>query len=182
MNLIVTAKVESGKTEWCTKYSRWLAARGLTVGGVLCPEVRSGYTRIGYDIVDIQTGRKAVFGRLVSKADFPGERVGNYVVSHAGLKFAELAIKEAVESGCNVVFIDEVGHLELAGRGLTKSANTAYRTAYNTVSVVRKSLLTAFLEHFRLEDPPIGFIIKDLESDTSYPFPGKEIRYRSMCK
>lgn len=141
------------------------------MGGVLCREVRDNDTRIGYDIVDILTGRSTVFGRLASKADFTGERVGNYLINQKGLKFADLTIQGAVENRCEMVFIDEVGHLELGGRGIIEAVYTAYQKAPNTTTVVRKSLLTGFLEHFRLEGLPIRFSIKDLESDMSYPLP-----------
>jgi molybdopterin-guanine dinucleotide biosynthesis protein A len=168
MNLIVTGEVQSGKTTWCRRYSRWLAARHFSVGGILCPEVRSKSTRIGYDILDIQSNRVAAFGRVasVAEADFAGDTVGSYIISYEGLKFAARAIQTAVENKCDVVFIDEIGHLELAGRGVIMPARKAYQAARNTVSVVRKSLLSAFLELFQ-QQPAVLFTIKDIAHNTS---------------
>lgn len=174
MNLIVTGKVQSGKTTWCTKYSHWLLEQGFTVGGVLCPEARNNDIRIGYDITDIQTNRSVMFGRFASEDDFPGELVGDYLISYEGIEFAKRAIQKALENRCDVVFVDEVGHLELAGKGIIESARIAYQKVLNTTIVVRKSLFTAFLEYFRLADPQIMFSVKDLELDISYPLPEKE--------
>ncbi len=169
MNLIVTGKVKTGKTTWCTKYSQWLLQRKFTVGGILCPEARSNNIRIGYNIVDVQTNQSVPFARVTSEAAFPGEPVGNYLISYEGLEFANRAIKNALENRCDMVFIDEVGHLELAGKGTIESVRTAYRKAPNTTIVVRESLLGRFFEYFYLIDSSIGFSIKDLELDTTYP-------------
>ena len=169
MNLVVTGKVRTGKTTWCTKYSQWLLERKFTVGGILCLEARNNDSRIGYNIVDIQTNQVVLFGRVASEAEFPGVPVGDYLISYEGLEFAKRAIQKALEHRCHIVFLDEIGHLELAGRGIMESARAAYRKAPNTVIIVRKSLLTAFFEYLHLTDPQIGFIVKDLEFDSSYP-------------
>ncbi len=120
-------------------------------------------------MVDVQTGRSVIFGRFASEANFDGEPVGNYLISYEGLEFANRAIQKALENKCDMVFIDEVGHLELAGNGIIESARTAYQEAPNTTTVVRKPLLTEFFECFHLAGSSIGFSIKDLELDTSYP-------------
>lgn len=124
--------------------------------------------------MDVQTNRSIMFGRFALEADFPGKLVGDYLISHEGLEFAKRAIQNALENRCDMLFIDEVGHLELAGKGIIESARTACQKAFNTTIVVRKSLLTAFFEYFHLKDPQIRFSIKDLELDTSYPPPERK--------
>ncbi len=169
MNLIVTGEVQSGKTTWCANYSQWLIEQKFTVGGVLCPEARNDDVKIGYDILDVQTNRSAKFGRFALTADFSGEHVGDYLVSYDGLEFARGAIQKALEKRYDIVFIDELGHLELAGNGIIESARMAYLKAPNTAMIIRKPLLTAFLEKLHLTDPQVRFRIIDLKSDTSYP-------------
>ena len=142
----------------------------FTVGGVLCPEARNNDAKIGYDIVDVQTGRSVIFGRFASKANFDGEPVGDYLISYEGLEFANRAIQKALENRCDMVLIDEVGHLELGGKGIIESATIACQEAPNTTIVVRKQLLTEFFEYFHLKDPLVRFNIKDIESDVDYPF------------
>ncbi len=139
------------------------------MGGILCPEVRNDDSRIGYNIVDIQTNRAVLFGRFASEAKFPGVSVGDYLISYEGLEFAKRAIQKALNNSCDMVFIDEVGHLELTGKGIIESARAACQKAPNTMIVVRKALLTAFLKFFHLTKPQIRFIVKDLELDNSYP-------------
>ena len=124
--------------------------------------------------MDVQTKRSVMFGRFISEADFPGEPVGDYLVSYEGLEFAAGAIQKAIENRCDIVFIDEVGHLELAGKGIIESVRMACQKAPNTTTVVRKPLLTAFFEYFHLTDPQARFSIKDIELDTSYPLPERK--------
>ncbi len=52
--------------------------------------------KIGYDIVDVQTDRRVMFGRFASEADFPGEPVGDYLISYKGLEFANRSTKSSV--------------------------------------------------------------------------------------
>ena len=144
------------------------------VGGVLCPEAKNNDVKIGYDIVDVQTDRSVMFGRFASEADFPGEPVGDYLISYEGLEFANRAIQKAIENRCDMVFIDEVGHLEFGGKGIIESATIACQKALNTAIVVRKPLLTTFFEYLRLKDPLVRFSIKDIELDTDYPLLGEK--------
>ncbi len=171
MNLIITGEVQSGKTKWCREYCQWLVERNYKVGGFLCPEARNHDTKVGYDIVDVRTGQSVVFGRFAAQADFPGELVGAYQISHEGLDFANRAIQKALENKCDMVFIDEVGHLELAGKGISEAAKMAIQKVPNATIVVRKPLLAAFFKYFHPEDSLAEFSIKDLELDTSYPLP-----------
>ncbi len=171
MNTIITGEVQSGKTTWCLQYSHWLSERKYTVGGILCTEILSEGYRIGYDVSDIQANRSYVFGRLSSIADFTGEPVGRYTISFEGIKYAEKAIQSALQNKCDMVFLDEVGYLELAGKGIFRIAKSAYQTVFNTTTVVRKSLLTSFLNHFNKTEPAIDFIIKDISSDPAFYHP-----------
>ena len=174
MNLIVTGQVQSGKTTWCTNYSQWLKGQKFIVGGVLCPEAKNNDIKIGYDVMDAQTGRSVMFGRFASEADFAGEPIGKYLISYEGLEFVERRIQEALENRCDMVFLDEVGHLELGGKGVIESVRTACQKASNTTIVVRRQLLTAFFEYFHLADPQIRFDVKDLKLDSSYLVPERK--------
>ena len=124
--------------------------------------------------MDVQTNRSVPFGRFDSEADFPGEPVGDYQISYEGLEFANRAIQKGIENRCDMLFIDEVGHLELAGKGIVKSGMMAYKKAPNTTTAVREPLLIEFLNYFHLTDPQIEFSIKDLKSDTSYAMPERK--------
>ena len=166
MNLVVTGEVGCGKTTWCARYLDRLTGHGVSAGGILCLAVFEVGTKTGYDVKDLRTGKTAVFARINPLEGFPGKMVGKYLISDDGLAFAQQAIWEAVETSCDVVFIDEMGHLELIGRGLADSAKDAYNRAFNTVSVVRKTLLPAFLCSFA-SATGTRFSIRDIGMDAA---------------
>ncbi len=164
MNLVVTGKIQSGKSTWCSAYSSRLARKGFSVGGVVCPTVIDNDSKIGCNAYDLQTSESTIFARLLSLANFPGESVGRYMISHEGLSFAENAIQKALGNRCDAIFIDEIGSLELAEKGLFDIATTAYQSAACTITVVRKNLLPSFLHSFRQAGVTVQYKIKDLDA------------------
>ena len=78
--------------------------------------------------------------------------------------FACGAIGRAVESSCDLVVIDEVGPLELSGKGLMPAVESALASAANLLIVVRSSLREAFQKRF----PECEFVVvADLRQSTS---------------
>ncbi|AHB12915.1 NTP transferase domain-containing protein [Dehalococcoides mccartyi] len=165
MNLIVTGEVGSGKSSHCQRYARHLQECGFKTGGVICRPVFQGGIKVGYSAVDIRTSAEAVFSLTDPQADFQGEKVGKYSILQSGLAFACNTIREALKTGCEVIFLDEIGHLEIAGKGLSEQARLAYQKAPHTISVVRKSLLPKFLTAFAPEESSNIFIIHDIDTD-----------------
>jgi molybdopterin-guanine dinucleotide biosynthesis protein A len=178
MNLVITGEVQSGKTTWGTKYCNWLKERNFIVGGVLCPEVKNNGLRVGYNVVDVRTGQSSVFGRFITDTDFPGVEVGRYRISYDGLEFANRVIIEALDGRCDMIFIDEIGHLELAGHGIAEVARIALHKAANTTTIVRKTLLTEFIECFQLKELKREFVVNDIEQlpGNSYWTPVKHLK------
>jgi len=148
MNLVITGEVGSGKTTWCRKYTAKLTSSGFSVGGVLCPAAYDENGRTGYDILDLRTGMQVPLGTRDLTQVRLGERVGNYILFTSGLDFARQAIAESLQAGSEVIFLDEIGPLELSGGGLAEMAKRAHKEAPNTISVVRKSIVTEFMKKF----------------------------------
>ena len=164
MHLVVTDHVGAGKTSWCRRYIDWLRGRKVSVGGILCLGTELNGTRIGYEALDIRTNERKVFARLANRPNFIGEPAGRFIISHDGLAFASMAIRSAIEKACDIVFIDEVGHLELSGKGLLESAKLAYRHSPSTVTVVRKVLLPDFLSLMKTIDITPEYVVLDISS------------------
>ena len=77
----------SGKTSWCTGYVDWLRQQKYSVGGILSPEVRRGDRRIGFDVIDLVTGERAIFARLWDGGRLNGVRAGKYVISEVAVDY-----------------------------------------------------------------------------------------------
>jgi len=149
VNLLVVGRPGSGKTSWCREYIDWLRRYSFSVGGILSPETRQHGRRVGFNAIDLLTGEQTSFARLAPHRSFKGaERVGDYSISRHGIAFACGAIERAIENKCDLVVIDEVGILELRGKGLMPAVELALASAVNVLLVVRSSLREAFQRHF----------------------------------
>ena len=156
MRLLVVGEPGSGKTSWCREYINRRRKSGPSVGGILSPAIEKQRQRIGSNALDLLTGQEVPFARLSPYRSFKGgEKIGDYTISRDGILFACDAIKRAVESRCGLVVIDEVGPLELRGKGLMPAVELALASAVYALIVVRSSLKEALQRHF----PEYEFVV-----------------------
>jgi len=138
---LVTGRPGSGKTTLLLRVAEKLKGAGLKVGGMITREVRVGGVRVGFEILDLASSRR---GTLASKGEGK-PRVGKYVVNLEDLEGVGVeAILEALKDA-DVVFIDEVGPMELYSK--------RFREAVRQASNSGKPLLVTV--HYRVRDPLI---------------------------
>lgn len=108
--LLLTGNPGVGKTSTLLKVVESLKAKGYSVGGMISREVRSHGTRVGFEILDLNSNRR---GWLAHFNQRTGPQVGRYRVNIEDLESLGVsAILEAVEK-FDVVAIDEIGPMEL---------------------------------------------------------------------
>jgi molybdopterin-guanine dinucleotide biosynthesis protein A len=149
VGLVVVGESRSGKTSWCREYIGRRRKCGSSVGGVLSPATEKQRPRIGFNVIDLLTGQEVPFARLSRYRSFRrGEAVGDYTISGRGMSFACGAIRQAVESRCDLVVIDEVGSLEVCGKGLMPAVELTLASTVNVLTVVRSTLREALQRRF----------------------------------
>jgi len=115
MVVALSGPVHRGKTTLLERALPLWKARGLACAGFLSPAVTEAGGRVaGYDLLEIAAGRRLPYLRRQGEA--AAERIGPYVFVEATLERARAIVREAGPNGLLVV--DEVGPLELMGRGL----------------------------------------------------------------
>jgi len=108
--LLLTGSPGVGKTSVLLRIVESLKARGCSVGGMVSGEVRVVRDRVGFEILDLNTGKK---GWLAHVAQRQGPQVGRYRVNLEDLESIGVeAIANAVTSS-DVIVIDEIGPMEL---------------------------------------------------------------------
>jgi len=145
VNLIVSGRVGIGKTTVCEKVLALAREGGLRCGGILTLKIASGSTIAGIAIIDIQTWQKETLASVDNIYD--GPRIGRYYFNPAGIEFGRRAIKNGAKS--DVLFVDEIGYLELRGEGFTCApALVKAGKVANSILVIRRELLPDFQTQF----------------------------------
>jgi len=131
--LLLTGNPGVGKTTVLTKTVDALKAEGYTVGGMISREIREGGTRVGFEIIDLNSGRRGWLAHVHQKG---GPQVGKYHVNIQDLNgVGAHAILAAVEN-CDVIAIDEIGPMELFSEKFKEATRKALESCKLVVAVV----------------------------------------------
>jgi nucleoside-triphosphatase len=131
--LLLTGNPGIGKTTVLMKTVNALKKRGICVGGMISREVREGGRRVGFEILDLSSGRSGWLAHVNQKT---GPRVGRYRVNIEDLNaVGAKAIIEAVEK-CDGIAIDEIGPMELFSGKFKEAVRKALNSRKLVVAVV----------------------------------------------
>jgi nucleoside-triphosphatase THEP1 len=138
MIFVLSGPVHGGKTTFLESSLARRAAHGLACGGFLSVATADANGAKGYDLIEIQTGRRHVFLRREGGPD--AERTGPFFFVPETLGLARTIIREAAPG--ELLIVDEVGPLELRGGGLWPALlETVGRPGRNILLVVREEIL-----------------------------------------
>lgn len=146
---LITGPQGSGKTSLLLALAEELRAKGKVPGGFAAPVVLEGGERIGYDLLDLETGERVVLAR--KNLAPTGIRTGPFTFAPAGIAFGEQALASASTHGCDVVAVDEIGPLELAGKGWSRAMDTLLPAASTLLLVVRPDLAQQVADRWNLK-------------------------------
>jgi nucleoside-triphosphatase len=131
--LLLTGNPGVGKTTVLTKTVNALKAEGYSVGGMISREVREGGTRVGFEILDLNSGRRGWLAHVNQKS---GPQVGRYRVNVKDLNgIGAQGIFDAVDN-CDIVVINEIGPMELFSERFKEAARKALGSDKLVVAVV----------------------------------------------
>jgi nucleoside-triphosphatase len=131
--LLLTGNPGVGKTTVLMKTVSVLKEKGYCVGGMISREVREGGMRVGFEILDLSSGRS---GWLAHVNQESGPQVGKYRVNREDLDcIGAKAIADAVEK-CAVIAIDEIGPMEMFSEKFKEAARKALESNKPVVAVV----------------------------------------------
>jgi nucleoside-triphosphatase THEP1 len=144
---VVSGPTQSGKTTYLNHLIKEIEEKRpeLRLGGVIAHGIDLSGQRFGFKIEDIATGDS----KFLSSIQNDGEdsiRVGRFYFSKEGLLFGQKALTNNL-TDIDVLVIDEVGHLELHGKGWFEAIEKAMmQENLNIIMVVRESLLEEVLQ------------------------------------
>lgn len=140
---ILTGRVDSGKTALLCRILNNLGHLRKRMDGFLTPKVYEGPQFIGYDLLDLKKGEICPFIRMTPAEE--KNQVGRYYFLPSGL---ERAIKIILQHQIlDYLIVDEVGPLELSGRGIWPALSQQLRrSGFRGLLVIRIGLLEPFME------------------------------------
>jgi nucleoside-triphosphatase THEP1 len=112
MFILLTGPRHVGKTTACWKALPGLRATGLKIAGFVSPPILNGEGRkTGIEMVDLTTGQRQKFARVVGQDETP--TVGVYRVIDGATEWARGVLATALLANADWLVIDEIGLLEL---------------------------------------------------------------------
>ena len=131
--ILLTGNPGVGKTTVLTKAVSTLKQKGYCVGGMISREVREGGTRVGFELLDLNDGRRGWLAHINQKH---GPQVGKYRVNLEDLDaIGAEAITEAVAQ-CDIIAIDEIGPMELFSEKFKQATRKALESRKPVLAVV----------------------------------------------
>jgi nucleoside-triphosphatase THEP1 len=149
--IIITGKVNSGKTTMMEKFINDEKLTGTSPSGIIARGVFKDKIKLGFDVIDISDGTSKPLARIDNYFE-NGFSVGKYYFSEEAFDFARTALLNYSHNG--VVFLDEAGPLELSGGGYSACLKTLLDSDIARLYiVVRSECLTEFIEKFLKSNP-----------------------------
>jgi nucleoside-triphosphatase THEP1 len=148
---LITGNKGSGKTSFLTSVISFLQADGLKIGGIIAPGYWKNNKRWKFDVFNVSSNESAL---LCSTDLNDGEiSTGSFVFTKEGIMLGEKALSTENNYDNDMVIIDEVGPLELEGKGWSKSINDLLLKYKGVlVLVVRTELVQAVISHWKLKN------------------------------
>jgi len=143
MIFILTGPQHSGKTTLLMRTTNKLKKKKIPIEGFLSLAVTRRDSDSGYDLFDLTEEVSVPFIRRKGEKDW--ETIGLFYFIPQGLARAKKLIFRSSED--SILIIDEIGPLELKGRGLWPAVKEVIYSDWRIfLVVVRRSILADFLK------------------------------------
>jgi len=146
--IIITGSVGCGKTSLVERAAHLLKTEGLSVAGLIAPRLGEGGERRGYIARDLRAGEERV---LACTTPFNTTlRQGSFYFDEKSFHWAEELFSRSHHS--QVFILDEVGRLELKGKGYCRLMQTILRHYGGCfILTARREFLKQLIRLFKIE-------------------------------
>jgi nucleoside-triphosphatase len=135
-----------GKTSAVLRIVESLKAKGYSVGGMVSREARVGRDRVGFEILNLSTGKK---GWLAHVAQNEGPQVGRYKVNIEDLDAIGVEAITSALTASDVIVIDEIGPMELHSEKFREAAMKAAESSKLLLGVIHWKATDPLLERIK---------------------------------
>jgi nucleoside-triphosphatase len=132
-------------------------AEGFKVGGMVTREIRKGGVRVGFEVSDLATGEVGVLARV---GEGSGPRVGKYRVNLSDLEAVGVEAVNRALRKADVIFVDEVGPMELYSGKFRQAVLEASRSGKPLVATVHYRVKDKLIERLKAEEGSLLLEVK----------------------
>jgi nucleoside-triphosphatase THEP1 len=159
--IIITGNVQEGKTSFLIELVDLLKKNKVRVDGFMARGIHDEHGRIGYDLEHIFDGERQVYIR--NKPSVGWYQYGKYYFNPEGEEFGKRILECINTENNDLLVIDEIGPVELKGRGWAGEIETLLNSSRVVqLWVVRKSLLKKVIRQWNVGD----IMVLDISTDT----------------
>jgi len=159
--IIITGSIREGKTSFAKMLIGLFRSHNISAGGIISERISDKESTVGYDLVNIETGERTVFLRLDGECG--PDRIGRFSICQDGIKTGNNILNSLIVKKNKVIIIDEVGLLELNGKGWAGSINSIIGiSGINLVITVRSTFINDVINKWNLGDPLV-FNISEID-------------------
>jgi nucleoside-triphosphatase THEP1 len=148
--IIISGEKHSGKTTFTKKVVEYLKVDGYKIGGFLAPGYFEKNSRSAFDLQSVENGETSP---LCSIHFTEGDVAGPFRFDKTGIEFGESLLAFSAVSDKHIVVIDEVGPLEMNGKGWSVGLKNMLDNSETAIMlVVRAGLVEAVKKQFAIPD------------------------------
>jgi len=147
---ILTGEKHAGKTTFLSELVELMKMEGIMIGGFIAPGKFENNRRSEFSVLNLKTGEQRL---LCSIHLQDGEEAGPFRFSREGQQLGKDALLPENLTGCSIVAIDEIGPLEIKGKGWAPSIDTLINLPeFQHIWVVRKGLVDDVIAKWNLHN------------------------------
>ncbi len=154
---IVTGEIGGGKTACIRNLVELFQINNISVSGIYSSKVSENGKTTGYNVVAISSGKTVPFLRASGKS--PLKQIGRFFIDDQGL---DAGNEELTNRATEIVIIDEIGRLELAGDGWSGATTQLINNAKSHLILsVRREVVDEVVDRFSIRPQFIMNISKE---------------------
>jgi nucleoside-triphosphatase THEP1 len=156
---IITGPIGQGKTTQIQQIIETLKENNIPVSGIFSPRITEKGITTGYDIVNIETGRREAFLRKTDCEVLNG--IGKYNIIQSGLESGIDALSESLKNNSRLIVIDEIGKLELEDRGWSGCVTELVKSSAILIFSVRDTFTDKVIKKWGLNEYSVFNVADD---------------------
>lgn len=145
MNVFITGKPGCGKSTLISELINAAEERGIRYCGIITPEIRERGSRTGFKIVALPSDEEEIFASV--RFGYP--KISKYGINIEAIDRIVSIVEERITEA-DVVFIDEIGKMEMLSKRFRGFLGEVLRSDKKLIATLSLALVSRFKRYGRI--------------------------------